>query len=111
MQGQNIRLSLGKSEALPEALIICRPPSAASRSESWSNSHWRARALGANPGPSKASAAENNQHGKQNADRCGASGGNPGGRGKRQSGRGIRLRVSEQETTSGKYLSGQGHAR
>jgi len=49
MQYQDIRVSLGKEEGLPEALIRCRPVSAAARSESWSIGHWRARALGANP--------------------------------------------------------------
>jgi hypothetical protein len=58
------------------------------RSESWSIGHWRARALGANPERrifvplSSAYAAENTQHGKQNANRCGASGRDPGRRGK-----------------------------
>lgn len=56
--------------------------------------HWRARASGSRPAglatPSAlACASENLKHGKQDADRCGASGRDPGRRGKGQSRRGI----------------------
>ena len=64
------------------------------RSKSWSIQLKRARRPGSSPvwqvfAPSPASAAENTQHAKQNADRCGASRGDPGRRGKGQSRRGI----------------------
>src|SRR5680860_1653968 len=91
MQDQTNSLSLGNRDALRMALITCRPAMAAPlgpntrplmgrRSESWSIGHWRARALGpvrrSNLPPFPSRAAENTQHAKQNAGRCGASGGN-----------------------------------
>src|SRR4029078_8587686 len=106
MQDQSLCLSLGNRWALRTALIVCRPMVAAPlrpifgslmgrRSESWSIGHWRARNSDANPGwrisvpSSDICAAEKTQHAKQNANRCGASGRDPGRRGKGQSRRGI----------------------
>src|ERR671918_21654 len=87
MQDQSVFLSLGNCGALRTALIALRPAMAdmSHRSGSWSISHWRARRSDANPEwrtfvPFELCAAENTQHGKQNADRCGASGRNPGRR-------------------------------
>ena len=50
MQYQDIRLSRGKDEALLEALITCRPLSAAARSESWSIGSLARAGLGREPG-------------------------------------------------------------
>ena len=56
------------------------------RGESWSTQQLHARASGQRLAwrqtPFHGRAAENNQYGKQNADRCGASRGDPGRRGK-----------------------------
>jgi hypothetical protein len=98
MQDRPNHISIGKHDTFSILPIPFRPvvagvlspkgPSMGARGESWSIGHWRA--LGSDPTldqrisdpPSEARAAEITENGKQNAYRCGASGGNPGRRGK-----------------------------
>src|SRR5262245_33913720 len=97
MQDRHNHISIGKYDTFSISPIASRPIAAGAlspkgpagpRSESWSIGHWRA--LGSDPTldqrisdpPSEARAAEITKNGKQNAHRCGASGRNPGRRGK-----------------------------
>ena len=103
MQLESMGLTLAKgsvfSVSLPATFASAsmrrsgRPPMR-HRGESWSIQLKRAQRPGIELRQpfapfARGSAAENNQHAKQNASRCGASGGNPGGRGKGQPRRGI----------------------
>src|SRR4029077_13757226 len=104
MQVQSTELTIGKGGLLPPSALCLATavepgrdggtPPVRHRSESSSIQLKRARRPGSSPvwqvfAPSSASAAENTQHAKQNADRCGASRGDPGRRGKGQPRRGI----------------------